>query len=280
MNPYEWCEKLFFGTGLEDKLSAPDQWSIKDFSQKYMPALEMPLVPNRDSSIRFSSEQIRFPKNKSFKDSKNVAKAIHFFANHELLAIETMAYAILFLPESSHDDSLAKLGLVQTIVEEQKHLKLYIQRLKELHCSFGDYPLNDFFWEKTRGVKDLKEFLSIMSLTFESANLDFCMFYSRIFEDAGDSKTAQIMETVLSDEIKHVKLGGVYLKKLSKKERLELWEYYCQVLPLPLTPARAKGMVFNREARELAGLGINFINQLENYRDNFQITNRKEWQEK
>jgi uncharacterized ferritin-like protein (DUF455 family) len=57
----------------------------------------------------------------------------------------------------------------------------------------------------------------------------------------------------------------------------ELWEMYNQLLPAPLSPARGKGMHFNREARIKVGFTPDFIDKMENYREESRIGNRKEW---
>jgi uncharacterized ferritin-like protein (DUF455 family) len=230
--------------------------------------------PQRDKRIQFSNEQIKFPKKHELKLKEKLAVALHAFANHELLAIEMMATAIIKFPTTNELEHKYKVGLIKAINDEQKHFKLYVNRLEELGFSFGDFPLNDFFWSKMALIKNLEEFAAVMNLTFESANLDFASFYENIFREYDDVKSANIMKVVYDDEISHVALGVNYLNHFSDKN---LWDYYLKVLPFPLTPARAKGNVFNFNARKSAKLDDQFIETLKNYKDDFKITNRKEW---
>jgi uncharacterized ferritin-like protein (DUF455 family) len=114
-----------------------------------------------------------------------------------------------------------------------------------------------------------------MALTFESANLDFAKYYEECFKEVEDIKSAEIMRIIFEDEISHVALGAHWLNQW--KADSNLWDYFNLNLPGLLTPARAKGIHFNKESRIRANLDLDFVDKLEKYRDDFGITNRKNW---
>lgn len=262
----KFAQTILEGGSLEDKLFSPqiswDQWTHYD----------LPELPGRDHKLRFSDEQMKFPKTSRLNEDDKKAMALHSFANHELLAIEMMAAALLIYPHRNEEDLRFKRGVVSALKEEQKHLQLYISRLNELGFNFGDFPLNNFFWRQMEKLKSPEQYTAVMSLTFEAANLDFAQFYSDVFRELGDEKTASILDTVLEDEIGHVAFGSHWMKKW--KQDKSLWDYYLSVLPWPLTPARSKGIHFNRELHQRAVNDLGFVNNLENYDDSFQITKR------
>lgn len=264
------AQDILFSDSLEKKLQL-DEVTEFDFHDEH----EIPDNPGRDSSISFSDEQIKFPKKNSLKIDSNRGLALHFFANHELLAIEMMAAALYCYPTKTEEDIKFKKGILSSLKDEQKHFKLYLSRMNELGITFGDFPLNDFFWRQMKHLKTPQEFFALMSLTFEMANLDFCLYYKDIFLDAEDEKTSQIMNIVYEDELTHVSLGRYWLDNW--KPSGDLWNYYKSLLPEMITPARAKGMSFSTEARLRSGLDDSFINNLKNYRDDFEVTKRKEW---
>jgi uncharacterized ferritin-like protein (DUF455 family) len=237
----------------------------------------LPVLPARDEQLKITEDRIKFPSQNAIITPRGRSIALHSFANHELLAIEMMAAAILIYPheEDNKESVRMKRGLVTTIKDEQKHLGLYINRIKEDGVQFGDYPLNDFFWRQMPKLDTIDSFFALMSLTFESANLDFALQYEKIFREKGDIKTADIMKVVFEDEITHVALGAHWLNEW--KNNKTLWEYYREMLPHPVTPARAKGPFFAPESRVEAGLDQDWIKSLENYSDNYRITSRKEW---
>lgn len=272
MNIYEYANILLNGSSLEDKLLPAHDISFEGSSTSF----KVKSVPGRSDKLALSTKQIKFPKISTFHLEDRRGLALHFFANHELLAIEMMAAAILKLSVAdSKENQLIQKGLLKTIADEQKHLKLYLNRMKEFKVEFGDYPLNDFFWRQMGDIEDYGTFFSTMALTFEQANLDFAEFYAKVFDEVGDEKSSRIMNIVLEDEISHVAFGRIW-SNLWRKDQ-SLWDYYKTHLPGNLTPARAKGIILNVEARKLAGLDEDFIAQIEGYRDDYTLTNRKSW---
>ncbi len=264
------AKDILFGANLNSKLQNLDSIEF-DFHE----GNSLPENPGRESEISFSNNQIKFPKKKSLKVESNRGLALHFFANHELLAIEMMAAALYCYPSRTEEDIKFKKGIVSALRDEQKHFTMYCERMNELGVKFGDFPLNDFFWRQMIHLKTPQEFFALMSLTFEMANLDFCIHYKEIFKEVEDEKTFNILSTVLEDEITHVSIGRYWLEHW--KPTGSLWDYYKNLLPEKITPSRAKGMIYSREVRARAGLESDFIKNLETYKDEFKITTRKEW---
>lgn len=270
MNLTEFAKSICFGDRIEDKLTTYDSMTWDE------PFQSIKLKePARSGKIQFSLKKAKFPKD--FQDEKKKAMALHSFANHELLAIEMMAAALLLFPHDNQEQLQFKKGVLSTLLDEQKHFRLYCSRLNDWGFDFGDFPLNNYFWSFMEKVKTPSQFLSMMGLTFEGANLDFARYYQYLFEELGDFKTAKILEIVYQDEIKHVAFARTKLNAWRKSK--SLWEYYLEQLPWPLTPARSKGILFYPEAREQAGLDQDFISKLQNYSDGYAITERKKWKQ-
>jgi uncharacterized ferritin-like protein (DUF455 family) len=236
--------------------------------------------PGRNKNINFSSKQLKFPAKNKLATIEGAGIALHFFANHELLAIEMMAMAILKYPLQGEAGDHFRKGMISTIRDEQKHFTLYNQRMESLGIEFGDLPVNDFFWKQIHDCPTIESFHAMMSLTFESANLDFAYYYKGIFKDCEDFETANILEIVLEDELRHVAAGWNYLNDFSTKSKKDIWDHYLSLLPGKITPARAKGINFNCELRKRAGLNSHFINKIKNYKSDFNITNRNSWDSK
>ncbi len=263
---YDFARSILEGEKLSDKLLVSSvEWdSWKDFS--------CPKLPGRSGKIKFSDNQIKFPKSSHLKENEKKAMALNSFANHELLAIEMMATALLIYPHKTPEDIRFKRGILSALKEEQTHFNLYVKRLNELGFEFGDFPLNDFFWRQMEKLKTPVQYTVVMSLTFEAANLDFAQYYAKVFKQMGDLETASILETVLNDEIGHVAFGAHWLNKWRLND--SLWEYYMKSLPSPLTPARSKGIGFDPYIHLKAMNDDSFITSLTNYDDDFKITKR------
>lgn len=267
MNSYsEFAQRILLGETLEDKLfDIPFEWTPW---QKF----ELPKLPGRTGRLILSDQQLKFPKSSRLNETDKKAMALHSFANHELLAIEMMAAAILVYPHATEEDVRFKKGILTALKDEQKHLGLYIKRMNELGYEFGDFPLNDFFWRQMEKLKTASQYTAMMALTFEAANLDFAQYYAKTFRRFGDTATAEILETVLEDEISHVAFGAHWMKRW--REDKKLWDYYLSCLPGPITPSRSKGIDFDPGIHAKAMNDDEFINSLISFDDNFIITKR------
>ncbi len=262
----DYAREILLGETLESKLTNIQfEWNAWN-------EFPLPALPGRTGKLTFSEQQMKFPKAIHLHETDKKAMAIHSFANHELLAIEMMAAAILIYPHKSDEDIGFKKGIVTALKDEQKHLMLYIKRLNELGYEFGDFALNDFFWRQMPKLETASQYLSVMALTFESANLDFAQFYRDVFKKLGDERTAQIMDIVLEDEISHVAFGAHWMKNWRKDQTL--WEYYRTSLPWPVTPARSKGIEFDSDLHLKAVGDQDFISHLSAFNDDFKVTRR------
>ncbi len=274
MNAYEYAKLLLESPYLEDKLT--DSSIVDDLNFHKLSDGIADLRPARDKKIAFSDQQAKFPKRGSFHLDEKKAMALHFFANHELLAIEMMATALMYIPiEDKAQYKRIATGLLSTIDDEIKHFKLYRSRMNDFAIDFGDLPVNDFFWRQMQKITSFEEYFAVMALTFEAANLDFAKFYRDIFAGVDDKKSAAILNVVYEDEISHVGFGIHWLNRWRNDK--SLWDFYVQSLPDLLSPARAKGMVFDHEGRVRTGMDEDFIDKIKNFQDGFIVTQRKEW---
>ena len=114
----ELAKDILFSTNLDSKLQTIDKVEY-DLCEGH----EIPKMPGRGEKIAFSSEQVKFPKKNSLKVESNRGLALHFFANHELLAIEMMAAALYCYPSRNEEDIKFKKGIVAASKDEQKHFK-------------------------------------------------------------------------------------------------------------------------------------------------------------
>src|SRR5690606_23007841 len=131
--------KDYFKSILEGK-SLDDKLHVQSFNWDEWSEYELPTLPSRSAKIQISNNQFKFPKKDSLRLDEKKAMALHSFANHELLAIEMMAAAMLVYPHKTDDDIKIKKGIFTALKDEQKHFKLYVNRLNELGFEFGDFP--------------------------------------------------------------------------------------------------------------------------------------------
>ncbi len=252
----ELAERALFATDLETKLACPDE--IVD--TRPGEALQAPPAPGRPHGLQFkpTAVQAAFPDTEKLNNDRDRGALLHFFANHELLAVELMALVLLKFPEAP---KAFRKGVLRTLKDEQEHVGLYLTRMRECGVEFGELPVSGFFWKSISDMTTPMDYVSRLSLTFEQANLDYSRFFAARFDEAGDNATAAVLEQIYKDEIAHVGYGLKWFRKW-KDDRLSDWEAFSRQLHFPLSPSRAKAAPFNAEGRRKAGLKDAFIDEL------------------
>lgn len=252
----EWAKAILTAETLEEKLSCPALLTDE------MPG---PAIfwqePARPPGMHFNrrSKEEKLPSFQEHSDPDKRAICLHRFAGHELLAVEIMAFTLLAFPDAPKN---FRKGVAHTLQEEQGHVKLYMQRMEALGIRFGDLPLYRHFWNHTPHILSPLHYVSIMNLTFEMANLDFAPMYGKSFLHHGDLESAQLMGTILRDEVSHVRFGWRWLCQF-KKENVNEWDAWESILATTLlTPKRAKGFVIHEEPRQQAGIPSEWITKL------------------
>jgi uncharacterized ferritin-like protein (DUF455 family) len=247
---------ILSGNRIEDKLFEP-----VSLSDNHPGSAEIWTEPVRPPGLEFTRHNPRKDKLPSHEERKHpdkVAACLHRFAGHELLAVEIMAYALLAFPEAPRS---FRMGVANTLREEQQHVRLYMKRMEELGITLGDLPLYQHFWAFTKHLTSPIEYVSMMSLTFEMANLDFAPQFGASFKSHGDLASFAIMEQILKDEISHVSFGMTWLKRLKEKDKA-IFDTYKDSLGPILTPKRSRGPIFNEEARKKCRVPGEWINEI------------------
>lgn len=250
------AERILFSPCLEDKLHPFPKWVDTKPG-----APQSAKTPARDTQLRMQTTPGKhaFPARTALERERT--QALHTFANHELLAVELMALALLRFPDAP---PAFRRGIAITLQDEQRHVQLYLDRMAACGCEFGSQPMNGFFWKHIATMQSPLDYVARLSMTFEQANLDFSLYYRNAFKEIGDTQTAAILDTIYHDEIAHVRLGATWLQEWKHPGETD-WDAYQRGLAPPLTPARAKGIGFNPAGRKAAGLSSAFIDSLRVY---------------
>lgn len=252
----DWAIQILSSETLEGKLADPGEWS------DHLPGA--PLVwkePVRPPGMGFNrrTKEDKLPPFQEHSDKDKRAICLHRFAGHELLAVEIMAFTLLAFPEAP---KAFRNGVAYTLREEQGHVRLYIEQMNRLGIQFGDLPLYKHFWNHTPYIQSPLHYVSIMSLTFEMANLDFAPIYGKSFAHFGDQESANLMARILKDEISHVKFGWSWLESLRSKGETA-WDAWENTLATTLlTPKRAKGFYVHEDPRVDANIPQEWIDRL------------------
>jgi uncharacterized ferritin-like protein (DUF455 family) len=249
-DPGAFAWRVLTATTLADKLRPP--------SGGDPPPGALPTVPGRPLALQLGRSRRggRAPTPAGIHDDRDRARVLHAMANHELLALELFAWAILRFPDvpAPHRRAFA-----HTMQDEQRHLAAYLDRLHTTGVELGSEPVSTFFWDALSPVDEPRAFVAGLSLCLEQANLDFALAWSRTFARAGDPETAAVLRDVHEDEVRHVRAGLATWSALGGGSG---FDDFAAALPPPLTPARARGPALDREGRRRAGLPDAFVDAL------------------
>lgn len=247
--------KLLSEGHLDEKLFTPP--SFTDFEPG---DAKIVLSPQRIAPWEISREKkVKTPKLQGMPDPAQRVRILHALANHELQAVELFAWAILAFPEAP---KTFRQGLAKIVLDEQRHFRMYAARMESMGTAFGDFPITGHFWTKIETITTPLQFVCMMGLTFENANLDFAQEYIDAATRAGDHETADILEAVHKDEILHVRFGWHWLNAF-KSSTDSHWDAYNENVNWPLGPSRARGANFDKQARRKAGFSEEFIGNLQ-----------------
>lgn len=253
----EFARRILESSSIDAKLIAFDPPMTDDAPG----TAERPSLPARPPELAFCGrrESPPMPNPNTFGDPRRRAIAHHIMANHELQALEVMAFVVVAFPDAPAE---FRRGLARIMADEQRHTRLHIDRLRELGMRFGEIPVNGYFWNKAQDFRSLLDYLAGLPLTFEGCNLDHTLEFETWFHEAGDERSAGVMRAIHRDEIQHVAFGLHWLRELKPPE-LSDWEAYTSHLHWPLRPAKSRGRTFHRDPRLAAGMTEEFIERLE-----------------
>ncbi len=256
MNIRHFAERVLLSPSLDDKLQR-----VKTPFTDETPGEALRVeVPARPDNLQFAGrhEAPDMPHPETFTDPKRRAVAHHIMANHELQALEVMAWTLLAFPEAPTE---FRLGVARVMQDEQRHTQMHIERAKAFGLDFGDLPVNCYIWKKALSFVSVLDYLAGLPLTFEGRNLDHTLEFEEYFRRVGDVKSAAVMRQIHQDEIEHVAFGLTWLRKL-KPEEWSDWDAYCRHLHWPLRPEKSIGDEFHVEPRLAAGMDAAFIAHL------------------
>lgn len=250
------AERILLSMAIADKLLPLEQPA----TDLHPGAPWRPARPERSPSLQFAGRKQAplMPPPNALRRPEKRALAHHIMANHELQALEVMAFTLCAFPDAPPE---FRMGLTQIMADEQRHTRMHIERAAVLGLEFGNVPVNGYFWEKALDFTSILDYLAGLPLTFEGGNLDHTLEFAEIFEAAGDQRSAALMRVIHRDEIEHVRFGIEWLRRLKPPGQSD-WEAYVSHLHWPLRPEKSKGKTFHLQPRREAGLSDEFLDQL------------------
>ena len=186
---------------------------------------------------------------RSMRTAEGRAALIHALAHIEFNAINLALDAIWRfgnMPTNYYADWL------KVAREEAYHFSLLNTHLQSLGYEYGSFAGHNSLWEMVDRTKnDVLARMALVPRTMEARGLDASPQLRNKFAQVGDTKMAEILDIILTDEIGHVAIGNVWFNWLCverKCEPIATFASLCKQYNAPkLKPP------FNLEARRQAG---------------------------
>jgi uncharacterized ferritin-like protein (DUF455 family) len=215
--------------------------------------------PGRPSTLKVTLARPRALSATAMHEPLQRAKLLHKFWHHELQAAELMCWALLRFPEV---DAEFRTGLVRIAQDEIRHMAMYEQHIRKLGCALGDFAVRDWFWERVPTCQTPLQFVALLGMGLEGANLDHTVRFADWFRRARDEEGAWLQEQVGREEVAHVRFAARWFKRWTGGCDFSVW---CAALPEPLTPLLMRGKSVQRAPRLKAELSEDFVAELQRW---------------
>jgi uncharacterized ferritin-like protein (DUF455 family) len=215
--------------------------------------------PGRPRELRPARRGERTPKQEALDDPHYRARTLHAFLHHELQAAELMCWALLAFSDAEPE---FRRGLLGICLDEIRHMALYADHIRALGQRVGDFGVRDWFWKRVPSCQTKVDFVAVMGMGLEAANLEHAPNFAARFRQAGDEKGAEIQERIAAEEVAHVGFATRWFKAWTGACSFEAW---AERLPPPLSPWVMHGTPIAVDARRKAGMPDEFLRRLAAY---------------
>jgi len=158
-----------------------------------------------------------------YADMSEVARRqrLHKHMHNEMQSLEMAAQSLADFPDAPWE---LRMSLARQCWDETRHTRLLYRRLLELGGRKGEFPVMNYEWSVTCMADSIWARLAIQNRTFEGGEMDLLRRLARMWADAGDSVTAELLEGILTDEIQHVRFCNTWFKRMAKQDPGVLWK--------------------------------------------------------
>src|SRR5688572_65091 len=140
---------------------------------------------------------------------------IHRHMNNEIGGLDIAAQCLADFPEAPWE---LRMQLARQCYDETRHIMLLHRRLREMGGHKGEFPVSNFEWRVTCMQDSLPARLALQNRTFEAGQMDILGKIIDAWREAGDERTAEMLEGILADEIQHVRFANQWIKKYAQED--------------------------------------------------------------
>jgi uncharacterized ferritin-like protein (DUF455 family) len=140
---------------------------------------------------------------------------LHQHMHNEMQSLEIAAQCLADFPEAQWE---LRMELARQCWDETRHTQMLYRRLRELGGRKGEFPVMNYEWGVTCMLDSLVGRLALQNRTFEGGEMDLLRELVEMWRKNGDEQTAEVLSSILVDEIQHVRFANQWLKRLAKED--------------------------------------------------------------
>lgn len=182
-----------------------------------LPPDARPVVPGVPAGLVLTDPK-RVPR-RGFGTRAGVVALLHAIAHIEWNAINLAWDAVWRfddLPRAFYDD------WTRVAAEEADHFAMLRARLHQLGSEYGDLPAHAGLWEAAEATTgDVLDRMVLVPRVLEARGLDVTPPMIARFREFDDEATASILDTILRDEVGHVRIGSHWFHHFCRERGLE-----------------------------------------------------------
>ncbi len=174
------------------------------------------VAPVRDARWKIIDQPDDFTeKNWSFETTEGKQHLLHDLLNSEFITVERMGRIIADCPEIPWQ---MKMDMVHQAWDEGRHAEIVQRRLEELGGHVGMFKTSCWGWEQDVNREDPLERLALSNMTFESESCKHLRDWIRKAKAQNDTRSQQLLEFLLADEVNHVLYGVHWIDELTRND--------------------------------------------------------------
>jgi uncharacterized ferritin-like protein (DUF455 family) len=170
--------------------------------------------PAREACFRVTTDQAHMAK---FPEGslEHRREMLHGDVNEEVQSLEIAAQSIADFPDAPWE---IRLHLARQCWDETRHARSFLRRLLELGGRKGEFPIINQEWGVVCMFDSLVGRLAVQNRLFEGGSLDVIRESVLVWAGWGDRITSEILDSVVADEVQHVRFANDWLARLKTEE--------------------------------------------------------------
>jgi len=172
--------------------------------------------PAREACFVLAHHESEVNASRDYGSVTAVRSMLHREYNNETQNAEIAAQTLVDFPDAPWE---LRMQLARQCWDETRHARMFLRRVIELGGRKGESPIKNGDWGIVGMIDSLPGRLLVQHRLFEGGVLDSFRQVAEGFRHSGDPGTAEVYETILADEVQHVRFANQWLRHFSHEPR-------------------------------------------------------------